>query len=559
MSVTAFAEGKVTITASVSPSSLTGAGTVSVKVTVQNDTDSEISDVTVTFPGDDSENIGNIPAGDAGTRSDSEWDVSEDMLDTDLTFSATFTDANGNSQTVQTKSLTIAKKESTVAATATASVSKDTIEKGEKVKFTFKLKNEGNVTLEKASLKAPPLSDGDQLGKTFSLEPGETKIMTWETPLNESIDVKPVFSYTADGEKGTAKAGTVSVTVDGEAQASATPEADALEVAVTANNTQVKAGDQVAFEVTVRNHGSEDLENLKVTDANGNRVTFTGTQLGAGSAAKGTMEATLQETTSFVFTATAEDANGNSVKAVSDPVEITVDAAVDLTSALTMDVAFIPEISKAGSVDFTFKVRNNTGQEIKNIVISEATLGEIATIPSMTDAEQDVTQPIEVEKTTSFVFTISGELPDGTRLESQTQQPATVTVKQAFGGMSTMLVLLLIVIIAIAVVAITLGILIHKNKKAGYTAFGKRRDGGPDPKQRPRQGNSGSRPNGKNTDRRYQERRPPQVRQQQRPRSQMPHEEIKPRGQRPQAPRQKQQKPPAPRKGGKGYSDRNKF
>ena len=93
----------------------------------------------------------------------------------------------------------------------------------------------------------------------------------------------------------------MSVTVDGEAKASSTPEADALEVVATANNTQVKAGDKVAFEVTVRNHGSEDLEKLKVTDANGNLVTFTGTQLDAGSAARGTAEVTVQQTTSFVL------------------------------------------------------------------------------------------------------------------------------------------------------------------------------------------------------------------------------------------------------------------
>lgn len=550
MSATALAEGSVKITASVSPSSLTGAGTVSVKVTVQNDTDSEINDVTVVFPGDDSENIGSIPAGDSKTRSDSEWNVSEDMLDTELAFSATFTDANGDSQTVNTKTLTISKKESTVAATATASVTKDAIEKGETVKFTFKLKNEGNVTLEDASLKAPPLSGGDQLGKTFSLAPGETKIMTWETALSESVDVKPVFSYTANGDEETAKAGTVSVTVGGEAQASATPAADSLEVVATANNTQVKAGDKVSFEVTVRNHGSQDLKNLKVTDANGNKVTFTGTQLNAGSAAKGTAEVTVQETASFVFTATAEDADGNSVRAASDPVSITVDSA-DLSNALTMDVAFIPEVSKAGPVDFTFKVKNNTGQELKNVVITEATLGEIASIPSMTGAEQDITQPVQVDQTTSFVFTISGELPDGTRLESQTQQPATVTVKQSFGGMSTMLILLLVVIIAIAAVAIALGVFIHKNKKAGYTAFGKRRDGGTEPQQHPRQG-GGNSPAGQGAGR---QQRPPQV-SQQRPRSQMPREEIEPRR---QAPRQRQQKPPAPKKGGKGYSDRNKF
>ena len=120
----------------------------------------------------------------------------------------------------------------------------------------------------------------------------------------------------------------------------------------------------------------DSLENLKVTDGDGNEVDFTGDRLDAGSAAKGTLELTVQETSDFVFTAKAEDEDGNTVEAKSEPIEVTVDA-VDLTTALTMDVSFIPEISQAGPVDFTFKVKNNSGQELKNIVISEATLGTI--------------------------------------------------------------------------------------------------------------------------------------------------------------------------------------
>ena len=133
---------------------------------MQNNTDSEISDVTVTFPG-------TIPRISAASRrgvedaSDNEWNVSEDMLDTDLTFGGLYR----RERQYPNRQDGIAdnhEKKSTVAATATASVSKDTIEKGDKVKFTFKLKNEGNVTLEKASLKAPPLSDGgNSSGKPF--------------------------------------------------------------------------------------------------------------------------------------------------------------------------------------------------------------------------------------------------------------------------------------------------------------------------------------------------------------------------------------------------------
>lgn len=555
MGVSAFAEGKVSVTVSVSPSSLTGAGKVSVKATVKNETSAEITGVSVVFPGGDEQTLGSIGAGDVATATNPTWNVPADMLDKELTFEVKFTDGNGNSQSFDSNPVTIKKKESVVKATANASVDMDVFKKGERPKFTFTLKNEGTVTLEKVSLKAPPLEDGNQIGSTFSLEPGETKKMTWQPNPgpSKSIEVKPVFSYTANGEKGTAKAGTVSVRLEGSAEpsASATPAADTLEVVATADNSKVKAGEKVTFTVTVRNQGEADLADLKVTDAEGNQVKFTGTSLNAGSAAKGTIEVTPEKTTSYVFTANAKDADGNSVKATSSPVEITVDT-VDTATALTMAVQFIPTLSKPGPVDFTFKVKNSTGQEIKNIVISETTLGEIAKIDSMTEAEQDVTKPLQIDKTVSYSFKITGTLADGTQVESQTPA-ATVTLEQALGGMTPMLIILLVVVIAIAAVGIALGVYIHKNKKAGYTAFGKRRSASSAPRPagntRPQQ-------------QRYEE-RPPQTRQQQRQRPQMPREDIEPhaRAQQqrtPQKPQQQrsQQKPPQQR-GGK--SDRNRF
>lgn len=561
MGATAFAEGSVKVTVSVSPTSLTGAGKVSVKATVTNGTDADITDVTVTLPGGDALDIGIIAAGGTDSATNSEWSVSEDMLDKDLTFKVSYTDANGSSQSFDSNALTIKKKEATVKATASASVDMDTIKKGDRPKFTFTLKNEGTVTLEKVSLKAPPLEKGGQIGDTFTLEPGETKKLTWKPSPGptESIEVKPVFSYTANGEKGTAKAGTVSVRVEGstEPTASATPAADAFEVVATADNSQVKAGEKVTFTVTVRNQGDADLSNLKVTDQEGNQVKFTGKSLDAGSAAKGTLEVTPEQTTRYVFTANAEDGDGNSVKASSAPVEITVDT-VDLATALTMNVEFIPQISKPGPVDFKFIVLNTTGQEIKDIVISDPILGEVATIPSMAEDRQEVTKTLQIDQTASYNFKITGTLADGTQVESQLSTPATVTVEQALGGMTPMLIILLVVVIAIAAVGITLGVFIYKNKKAGYTAFGKRRGAA-----------SAPRPSGNgNTRQQRSGERPQQVRtqQKQQPRRQMQREDIEPHArqqQKQQQPRQLQQtrqtgqqKPPQQRKGG---GDRNRF
>lgn len=552
MSVTGLAAGGVNVTVSVSPTSLTGEGQVSVKATVKNESDSPITDVTVELPGGGSLDIGIIAAGGADSASKSDWTVSEDMLDKELTFKVNYTDSNGNSQSFNSNALTIKKKDAVVKASATASVDMKTIKKGDRPKFTFKLKNEGTVTLEKVTLKAPPLENGGQIGDTYTVAPGETKELTWKPNPgpSESMDIKAVFSYTANGEKGTAKADTLSLKVEGSTEASATPAADALEVVAAADSTSVKAGDKVTFTVTVRNQGEADLENLKVTDAEGNQVKFTGTTLNAGSAAKGTVEVTPGKTTSYVFTATAKDSEGNSVRASSAPVEITVDT-VDLATALTMNVKFIPQISKPGPVDFTFTVMNSTGQEIKDIVISEATLGEVAKIASMTDAQQDVTESLQVDKTTSYNFKITGTLADGTQVESELTQPATVTVEQALGGMTPMLIILLVVIIAIVIVGIVLGVYIYKNKKAGYTAFGKRKGAANAPRPGAGSGARGAQ------QQRYSERPPQQRPPQQRPRQQMPREDIEPRPQqRQQPPRPRNQQKPQQRK---GSGDRNRF
>ena len=556
--VTAFAAGSVKLTVEISPKSLTGAGTVSVKATVQNNTDNEITDVSVTFPGTDPASIGSIAAGDSGTKSNSEWEVSSDMLDTPLEFTADFTDANGNEKSVSA-SATITKKDSVVDAQASASVDKKEIDKGGKVKFTFVLENNGNVTLEKVSLKAPPLNGGDQLGDTFTLKAGEKKTMTWSPTLSAGVEVKPVFSYTANGEKGTAKADTVSVKIKGEddAESSASAATDALSISATADSTTVATGSTVAFQLTIKNSSFDKIRNLKATDSAGNNVKLSATTVEGNGSITGTASIVAEKTDSISFTVTGEDADGNSVKATSSPVSITVQE-VDPATAIGMDIS-IPTLTltKAGPVEFTFIVKNNSGVELKDVKITEATLGDIETIASMTDAQQEIKKSIEIDKTTTLTFQISATLPDGTQVE-KAATPVTMTLDQGIGGMGNMLMILLIVVIAIVVVAIVLGVFIHKNKKAGFTAFGKPRNG-----KGGKNGSNGHPAKPINGQRQAQgqlpQQRPQQHRQaQQKPRNHMSVENIEPSKTQQRPPKQRQQKPPA-KKGGANYTDRNKF
>lgn len=84
-------------------------------------------------------------------------------------------------------------------------------ETGERAKFTFRIQNNMDATLENGVLKVQPLNGGEQLGKTFSLEPGETRIMTWETPLTENMTVHAAVYFMADGRETYAEAPPVGV------------------------------------------------------------------------------------------------------------------------------------------------------------------------------------------------------------------------------------------------------------------------------------------------------------------------------------------------------------
>ncbi|MEG0834459.1 MAG: hypothetical protein RR413_03345 [Christensenellaceae bacterium] len=546
----ALAADNVNLVVKVNPSSLAGPGDTSLYVQVQNGGD-PIANVNINYPAPTSSviSLGNIPTGETRDHSNPNWTITEEMFSKDLTFTATFTSQDGTQKSVNA-TVNIAKKDPVVKVSGSSSAETKTAKSGDKVKFTFKFKNEGNVKIDNAYLKAPPLKGGDQLGDNFSLEPGETVTKTWAEPLTKDTTVNAVITYAVNGTQKTYEFEPVGVKVDAAAAAGG------MSVSATADKQTVAAGESVNFTVNVQNTGTSDLKDLVVVDPSGTKLSMSETSLAKGASATGTASVAIAQTSNIAFNATAKDAAGNNINVQSNAVAITTGDAQPTASAsapATVDPKTVMKIDldlstnklqKPGEVDFSIKLVNLSGQELKDVVVSEKTLGVIGTLPTFNTAEESFDKKVMVEETTSYTIMATATMPDGTTIETQT--PAfEVKIEKggSVGGLGTGVVVLIIIICAIVAVAVILGVFIYKNKKHGGnqprppygTSSGK-----------PRQQQGTSRPQGT---RPQQSSRPQTSQNVRRP---MSRETLEPRPQ----PRPASK----PKSNGSGsYGDRNKF
>ncbi|MGI6152596.1 MAG: hypothetical protein ACOYJB_02010 [Christensenellaceae bacterium] len=539
----AGAADSVTTEIRVSPSSLTGAGTVSVTVTIHNNGD-PISDVKLAYPAPSTDvmSMGDFATGESKDHTNTQWAISEEMLNTDLKFTVTWTSSDGNTYSGLTDSVPITRKTVEVRVTGSASASDTHVSAGDKVDLSFNIRNEGNVPLTNVVLKAPPIKDGAAINsEPFTVEAGSSRNVEFTLTASETIAITPVFTYTTEGQQGegTLRLDTLNITVD-------QPKVAEMSISVSADKLNVAAGDEVTFDVTVRNVGMADLSALEVTDFDGNKVSMNKTSLAAGESATGQAKIDISRSGNYVFRAAAKNPESENVNAQSVALSITVgdaeptpESSVNPHDYLLLEAMVSrTQLQKPDDVDLTVTVTNLTDDIIKNILLKEENTGKTEAIAQLEAGEKkDWSTILEVDETGEYIITASGELSDGTIIELSTQ-PVEITVESE-GGMETGQIVLIIIIIAIAVVAVVLVIFIRKSKQGGQTPPKN------DAYERPRQ----------------------QVREQQSrpmPQRERPEPRIEPEPKRPAAPPREQTKTSTSVRNTKTtgqtkYGDRNKF
>lgn len=452
-----------TITVSVTPSSLVGSGVVSLKITLTNPGDTAITNVRLYYPTTAREEIalGDLAPGESREYTN-DWIVPAELLDQPISFTVAWVEADGTSKTGTAPSITIAKKDPTIAATAKASASADKVKKGESVLYKFELTNTGDVDFTNVTLTAAPLNEGKTLVDPFTLGPGATQSIEWEVTLDQTTEISPVFYYTANGQAMKSVTNKVGVTVD-------VPKAALMRLTARPDKTTVAAGDEVTFQMTLSNTGSANLTAISVKDFNGGTVMMARNTLNAGETTTGEVTLAVPATGNYVFTATARDEEGNATSAESDAVAITATDATpeSLNPASIVSItatATNPTLTGPGDAEFLVTVQNLSTETLKNVVMQETSTGASNIVPELEAGQAETWSPVlPIEDTTEYFFTVSVELDDGTIIRAEAT-PTLVTIQQE-KGLTMFQTILIIFICAIAGVAIALGIFVSKGKK----------------------------------------------------------------------------------------------
>ncbi len=380
----------------VSPSSMSGAGNVTVALTIKlniNASDS-MENVSVSKGGTTLTGLSNVKPGYSPTFSVI-VPLSEEELGTPVTLTVSWTQG-GTSYSKNLKSFTVSKAEAKTSVVFTRSADPTSLKSGEKTTLKYRVVNTGNVPV--SDLK---ITDGSlgTVGTKDSLNAGSTWEFNVEKAVTESFTSTPTLSYTAAGETKSETLSALSINL-----ASAN-----LKAALSSTALEVEAGTTVTLTCSVKNTGSLDFQSLTVKDDTLGQV-FSGPRLQVGASTSFTKKVTIEKESTYTFAITAKDENGENHTYKSNTVKIAIKGVEPVqTVPGTEPVRFDARIDNSRmdtdqEVDLHFTIENRTQEALTSVTI-EDDLGEtLVTIPSLPSGttEQDIPYPVSRERNVTF-------------------------------------------------------------------------------------------------------------------------------------------------------------
>ena len=472
--LTASAANEPTLTVEFSPTSLTGAGKISISCALTAG-DADISDCMLSIPGMDDTPIGNLSAGQTQPITIESYDVSADQLGKDIVIKVSY-EIDGTAGQVS-KAIRVEKKAANVKVVTKASVDKSTVPKDTDVKFSFAVENQGDVAIKDVQIKASNINKGNVIGGKFDLEPGKTKVLEYTGNIVKDMEIQPTITYTANGETKKENMDKISIKCsDAALSVEATPEA-----------TELEPGQDTSVSIKVSNTGNVKMENISLFDSNGNSVPIEASTLEAGKSATAKSTVSLDKSGQIGYYVTAKDSAGKEYKFNSNVIEMTVKEpeatpepeptpeATDYEDMLALEVEekFDEEGTGAGKT-FDITLTNNGEETFTNLVVTENIYGNIGTISSLPGGEsKSVSKTLDITESGSLVFMVSAVDPNGEKIVVKAE-PYTVNLeggenlsdKKGGGTTDTLLIIIIIVVVLIIATGIVLIIFIFKDRKA---------------------------------------------------------------------------------------------
>ena len=98
-----------------------------------------------------------------------------------------------------TRTIQVAQQELSVDVYAQGEVSQTTVPVGTQVEFVFTVENRGDAEITNVEVSAPGVNRGNPIEGTFSLAPGESRILSYTGEIVRNMTIEPVITYTANG------------------------------------------------------------------------------------------------------------------------------------------------------------------------------------------------------------------------------------------------------------------------------------------------------------------------------------------------------------------------
>jgi hypothetical protein len=448
------AAADITVSVTASPSEMTGAGSTNVTVTVGANVG--VESIALAGPGISSPvNLGSLDEGQS-TNHTVTVSLSAEELGAPLTYIVTYM-VGGESRSAS-GAVTIKKKGGNPKLNLTVTSDKKAVEPGEKVTFTYTVQNGGDVDLTDIVIKDTAVVSGN-IASGLALSPGQNQQYTKTVTVNEDITSSPTATYTAQGTGGTASATPIKITAS-------TP---SLSITAKADKDAVDQGEEVNFTITLKNTSAVAINGIAVKDDAGNEVRKD-ISLNPNASTNISYKTTVSESHNYYFV--AEFPSGGSTKTEqSAEVPVTVSGSFLFTLSVT-PVNQNPEIP--GDVEFKITLTADGSITLKDIVITEAKLGQVETLSELAPGTKEITKTLRVEEAGNYLFSATATDEAGTAYTASSLpvalgvaagDPNTANPSEGGDALGTFFKVLIIIVILIVVAAVALVILMVIDKK----------------------------------------------------------------------------------------------
>ena len=425
---TAQAVGDVALSVETDVTELTGGSSVNFTAAVTNNTEEILTNYSVMLGGNVKYDSGGatLAVGDTNSGITFSLDVTEEMLDSPITFTVYYTTATltepakGGSDSV-----TIAKKELVTELRASGKVNQKIVKADDVITFTFKLENLGETTLENIVVKADALKSGALNSTPKTLAPGETGEVKYDYTVSVTpLTIKPYIEYSANGVAQENYAlDTIKLTT----------EERNVKTSFTASNSTPEPNEEVTFTLTLKNEGTVPYKNLTVTYG-GKDMGFSSSTLNPGEEKSEEYTMSFTVSTEVQFLITLVDHEGETVPLYTKTVSILlpVDPQVLQNSVRLTLSPDVTQLSSAGTITFTGLISNDSEYNLSDVSLTEETLGSIPGVPDTLPANtpRNISFTVDISETTTYNFVLTVHDRDGNPYQI-TADPITIKVLNA--------------------------------------------------------------------------------------------------------------------------------